>query len=136
MIVKVLAFLLRIFSFVFHLTLSAFLSGIALIAFTSHQPLGLGMLPFAPEHLIRNTALLGLAGIVCTLLAFSRRLRFIFVLWALLVVYLIINGYFFSPYVFHGPQELKCVAWFALGALCAFFGAAWSLKSERRSGVR
>jgi hypothetical protein len=132
MVVKFLAFVLRVYSFVFHLTLSTFLTGVGVLAYRSHQPLSLGMLPFDEEHLVRDTTLLGAAGIVCTMLAFTRSFKFIFVIWTVVILFMMVNGFFVGPYVFHGMEEMKGAAWLSFGAVGAFFGAAWSLKTQRR----
>jgi hypothetical protein len=129
--VTFLGILLRLYSYVFHLALSAFLTGAALIAATSHQELSLGMLPFDSEHMISRVALLGLLGLVCTLLAITRVFRYLFPLWAALVLYLMVSGFLFSSYSFAGSSAFKTGMWLMLGALAAFFGALWVLKPRR-----
>jgi hypothetical protein len=90
--------LLRLYSYMFHLALSAFLLGIAVIAGWSHQSLSLGMLPFSEDQMLSRVAILGVAGLLATLLALFRVFRYLFPLWAALVLYLMVKGFLFSPY--------------------------------------
>jgi hypothetical protein len=129
--VTFLGILLRLFSYVFHLALSAFLTGVAIIAASSHQTLNLGMLPFESEQLVSRVALLGVVGLVSTLLALTRVFRYLFPLWAGLVLYLMVNGFLFSPYSFSGADAFQNGMWLILGAILAFFGALWVLKPRR-----
>jgi hypothetical protein len=123
--------LLRLYSYMFHLALSAFLLGIAVIAGWSHQSLSLGMLPFSEDQMLSRVAILGVAGLLATLLALFRVFRYLFPLWAGLVLYLMVKGFLFSPYQFAGPEAFKMGLWLILGALLAFIGALWVLKSRR-----
>jgi hypothetical protein len=129
--VTFIGFLLRLYSYAFHLALSAFLLGIASIAATSHQPLALGMLPLSDEHTVSQVALLGAAGLFATLLALLRMFRYLFPLWAGLVLYLMGKEFLFSPYRFAGTDGFKVGLWLILGALLAFLGALGVLKSRR-----
>ena len=128
---RFLGILFRLFSYVFHLVLSAFLLGTAAIAASSHQSLSLKMLPFDDEHMVSRVAILGAVGLFCTLLALLRVFRYLFPLWAALVLYLMVTGLFFSSYTFEGVAGLKSGLSLVLGALCAFIGAAWVLKPRR-----
>jgi hypothetical protein len=123
--------LLRLFSYLFHLGLSAFLLGIAVIAASSHQALALGMLPFSEEQMVSRVAMLGAIGLLATLLALFHVFRYLFPLWAGLVLYLMVNGFLFSPYSFAGPDAFKSGLWLIFAALLAFIGALWVLKPRR-----
>ena len=127
-----LAFLLRVYSFVFHLMLSTFLLGLTALDYRSHQTINLNILPFVDEVLLRDTLLLAMAGVFCTLLALSRRFKFIFVLWTALVFWLMLKWFFLGDYIFDDAHQSRGAAWLTLGAAGAFFGAAWSLKERRR----
>ncbi len=124
-------FLLRLFSYLFHLALSAFLLGVAAIAAFSHQTLALGMLPFAEEQMVSRVAILGAIGLLATLLALFHVFRYLFPLWAGLALYLMVNGFLFSPYRFAGPDAFKSGLWLIFAALLAFIGALWVLKPRR-----
>jgi hypothetical protein len=115
----------------FHLLLCLFLLGIALIAGSSHQPLTLGTLPFAPEHVVRTVSLLAVAGLTVTILAIARTFKFLFPLWAALVLYWLVRGFFFSSYTFRSAGAFKDALWLILGALLALVGALWTLRTRR-----
>ncbi len=123
--------LLRLYSYMFHLALSAFLLGIAAIALWHHQPLSLGMLPFDEDQTVSRIAILGLAGLFATLLALFRVFRYLFPLWAAFALYLIVKGFLLSSYRFIEPDAHKTALWLISAALLAFFGALWVLKPRR-----
>ena len=79
---KAFGFLLRLYSYLFHLALSLFLLAIVTIAATSHQPLNLRMLPFSDDQMLMGVLGLGLAGLGSTLLAITRAFKYLFPLWA------------------------------------------------------
>ena len=134
MLVKFLAFVLRAYSFVFHLTLSVFLLGAAGIAIGRHESLSLSVLPFADADAMRNVILLGIFGLLCSLAALTRFFKFVFVLWSGLILYIMFTGFFMGPYSVSGTQEAKGAAWLTFGALGAFLGAVWGFKVRRRTG--
>jgi len=123
--------LLRLFSYMFHLALSAFFLGIALIALWSHQPLSLGMLPFDGDQTISRIAILGAAGLFATLLALFRVFRYLFPLWAAFALYSMAKDFLLSSYRFGEPDAYKTGLWLILAALLAFLGALWVLKPRR-----
>jgi len=129
------AFALRVYSFVFHLTLNAFLVGLALIDYHSQQFLNLDILPFPIEHLVRDTVILGMAGMACTLLALTRSFKFVFVFWTGLAVWLMLKWFFLGDYVFDDAQQARGAVWLAFGGVGAFFGAAWSLRTRKWMGI-
>ena len=123
--------LFRFYGYLFHLALSAFLLGIAGIAASSGQPLALRMLPFDDEHMTSRIAILGAAGLFATLLALMRVFRYLYPLWAALVLYLLIKGLLLGPYSFAGPEAFKGALWLILAAIAALVGALWVLKPRR-----
>jgi hypothetical protein len=125
--VNFFGFVLQLYSYLFHLALSAFLVGLAAIAWTNHQPLRLDMLPVASENAVSRAALLGLLGLFCTLLALLEVSRFLYPLWAALVLYLLCKGLFFNPYNDAGLGS-KVEFWLTLAVTGAFVGALWVLK--------
>lgn len=130
--IKAFGFLLRSYSYLFHLALSLFLLGVASVSAASQQPLNLRMLPFAEDNMLSGVFSLGAIGLLVTLLALTRIFRYLFPLWAGLVLYLMVRGFFFSAYTFSGANALKTALWLNFGALIAFFGALWVLKVRRR----
>ena len=113
--------ILRLFSYVFHLVLTVFLVGIAIIAATSHQPLNLRMLPFSGESVVHDVLLLGVIGFLVTILALTNIFRYFFPIWAAAIAYLTVRGYFFSGYVFANPNDFKTALWLTIAAVGAFF---------------
>jgi len=130
-----LAFALRVYSFVFHLTLNSFLVGLALMDYHSQQFLNLDILPFPSENLVRDTVILGTAGIACTLLALTRSFKFVFVFWTALAVWLMLKWFFLGDYVFDDAHQARGAVWLTFGGLGAFFGAAWSLRTRKWQGI-
>ena len=128
---KVIALLLRIYSYLFFLAISLFLLGIAIVASTSHQPLQLQMLPFSDEHVVTGTYVVAALGILIVVLALLRILKFLYPLWAALTLYFAIQGFFFSAYIFHGIEDFRMALWFIVAVLLAFIGALWTMKPRR-----
>ena len=80
--------LFKFYAYLFHLALSTFLIGIAILAKMSHQPLHLEMVPFDQQEMISRVSLLSLIGFICIFLALVRIFEFVFPLWSLAVVVL------------------------------------------------
>ena len=129
------AFLLRVYSFVFHLTLSVFLIGLAVIDYRSQQFINLDLLPFASENLLRDTVLLGFVGVGCTLLALSSRFKFVFLVWTAVALWLMLKWFFLGDYIFDNAHQARGAMWLTFGALGAFIGAMWSLRTRRRLAI-
>ena len=129
---KFLGLLLRIFSYLFHFLSSLFLLGVAFEATISHQPLNLRMLPFGEDNLLTGTYMLGIFGLLATLLVFvNRAFKYVFPLWAMGTVYALIKGFFFSSYVFNGNEEFQWALLYIFGSILAMIGAFWTLKPRR-----
>jgi hypothetical protein len=124
--------LFKFYAYLFHLALSAFLIGIAILSTASRQPLHLEMTPFDQEKMISRVSLLSLIGFICIFLALVRIFEFVFPLWSLAVVVLMVWGFFFTSYSFHGLRGLEWALLLILGALLAFFGSVLVLLPKRR----
>jgi hypothetical protein len=124
--------LLKFYAYLFHLALSTFLIGIAILARVSHQPLHLEMVPFDQQKMISRVSLLSLIGFICIFLALVRIFEFVFPLWSLAVVVLLIWGFFFSSYSFNGISGLEWALLLILGALFALYGSVLVLFPKRR----
>ena len=124
--------LLRFYAYLFHLTLSAFLIGLAILATISHQPLNLEMLPFSSEDMVSRISLISLAGFICIFLAWMKIFEFVFPLWSLAVLALLVYGFFFTSYSFAGPVGLKWALLLILAAFLAFCGSVLVLMPQRR----
>ncbi len=113
---KLLGSVLRIYSYVFHLTLSVFLVSLCVVQLSRHEPW------FA----VKGSALLGTMEFVCTLLGFTRWLRFLFVVAAAIVLYAAFTGFFAAPYM---------PGWIPSAASVAFLGALLVMFKSERSGM-
>ena len=125
--------LLRLYAYLYHLLLALFLLGIGLAALANSKELNLGMLPWEGAKLTWGVLVLGLVGLVCVLLAVAGFMRWLFALWALLVLGLMIRGFFLTPYTFSGSDQFWGAVWLTVGAFGAFLG---SLSSSGRQSRR
>jgi len=124
---------LKFFAYLFHLSVSTFLLGIAILATTSHDFLRLDMLPFSQERLISRVSMISLAGFICIFLALMRIFEIVFPLWSLALLVLIVWGFVFTPYSFNGPMHLGSALLLILAAMLAFFGSLMVLMPQRRN---
>jgi len=115
--------IVKAFSYLFHLVLVAFLTGISVVALSSGLQLQLEMLPWQPSRLAVWLLGLSVVGIATILLALAGKIRVLFLLWSLAVVAGMIRGFFLSPYRFTGPLSLRWALGLTLAALLAFVGA-------------
>jgi cytochrome bd-type quinol oxidase subunit 2 len=122
--VQVVKALLRFFSYLYHglfaLVMMVFGALIA-IAHGEHS-VHLEMLPWTDHTLIHVLLFGGLFGLITVILAIRRKLRPLFFLWALVVTYYLIKGYFLGGYRFT-PDEFRSVVYLVLAALIALLGA-------------
>ena len=125
--------LLRLYAYLYHLALALFLTGIGIVAVWNGKDLTLGMLPWQGSTLTQAVLVLGVVGLVCVLLAMTGVLRWLFPLWALVVLVLMVRGFFLTGYTFSGPDQFRGALLLTAGALGAFLG---SLSSSERSARR
>ncbi|MFL6463430.1 MAG: hypothetical protein ACJ73N_03355 [Bryobacteraceae bacterium] len=81
--------------------------------------------------MLRTVFVLAVAGLLSTVLAMTRILRFLFPVWAALVLYWLFRGFLFSSYSFPNAGAFKNALWLILGALLALVGALWTLRPRR-----
>ena len=121
---RVVNALLRFFSYLYHglfaLVMMVF-GGLIAIAHGDHS-VRLDMLPWTDHTLIHVLLFGGLGGLIIVILAIRGKLRPLFFLWALVVTYYLIKGYFLGGYRFT-PDEFKNVVYLVIGALIALLGA-------------
>jgi hypothetical protein len=129
--VAALRTLMRIFSYFFHALLALFLLALSAMALSSGQELHLGMLPWQGPQLTYWLLFSALAGLISIILALRGTWRALFFLWSLIVLVMLIRGYFLSAYSFAGPPEFRGALYLTGGALIAAFGAWFQLR--RRS---
>jgi cytochrome bd-type quinol oxidase subunit 2 len=122
--VRVVKALLRFFSYLYHLLFALVMmvfGGLVAIAHGDHS-VRLDMLPWTDHTLIHVLLFGGLGGLIITILAIRGKLRPLFFLWALVVTYYLIKGYFLGGYRFT-PDEFKNVVYLVIAALIALLGA-------------
>ena len=123
---------MRIYAYLYHVLLALLLLALGVAALsTGRDNLSLGMLPWEGGRLTQGLLVLGVVGLLCVLLAVTGWLRFLFPLWTLLILVLMIRGFFLSPYTFSGEDEFKEAIWLTVGALVAFL-ASLSLFARRK----
>jgi len=123
--------LLRIYAYLYHVLLALLLLALGVAALSAGRDnLSLGMLPWEGGRLTQALLVLGVVGLLCVLLAVTGWLRFLFPLWTLVILVLMIRGFFVSPYTFGGEDEFKEAIWLTVGALIAFL-ASLSLFGRR-----
>ena len=127
-----MAIILRLYSYLYHLVLALFLLGISAIALTSHSSLNLGMFPWTGETLTRYLFYGSLLGLVSLLLAITGVFRYLFPVWALVVLVLMVRGFLLAGYQFSGKDEFNRVLFLIAGALLAFFGSLTLFRAKKR----
>jgi len=119
--VEAIKALLRAFSYLFHAGLGLFLLGVAALALiTGPNVLQLKMLPWSGATLSYVLLCGAILSLISVVLAFTGKIRVLFLLWSLAVAVLLLKGYVFSSYRF-GPAggtglavELLVASWFAV----------------------
>lgn len=131
---------MRIFSFLFHIALTLFMLALSSLAWiSSNESLQIGLLPWQGAALNRWLFLSGLAGLIVTLLAIKRILPVLFLIWSMLVLVVLVRGYFFTSYNFGlGGASIAEALYFVLAALVAAAGGWLQFRQkpaalERRS---
>jgi hypothetical protein len=121
-------------SFLFHALLGLFLLGVSVLALASGaNALHLGMLPWTGPTLTYALLCGSLFGLLTLLLALKGSLRPLFFIWSLLVMVLLVKGYFLSGYHF-AAGEVRTALYLTAGSVIALFGAWFQM--FRRSGRR
>ena len=129
---RIVALLLRFYSYIFEFLLSLGLLILGIIGATSNNGLSLDMLPWTGAALTHWLTGLGIIGLVCTILAILNWFRFLFPLWALFVVIMLFRAYVLSPYTFSGPAGFKQAVVFFLLAVIAFIGSLFEFGRRER----
>jgi len=124
--------LLGLYSYVFHGLFAIFLLGIALISLAGGSAtFRFPILPWEGEALAYWLVGLSVTGILLVLLAMKGAMRQVFFFWSLLVLGLVLRGYFFSNYVFvPGTSQLTTALWLLLATLLAVVGAKLQSTTE------
>jgi hypothetical protein len=122
---RAIAWLLRVFCYLFHTILSLALLGLGVVAVRSDiTDMKLEMLPWQGVELNHWLIGLGLAGLLSVILAVTGKFRLLLSLWAIYVLGMMVRGVFFSSTVsFEGSDDFHNWLWMMGGAVVAFVGS-------------
>ena len=132
--VRILATLLQIFSYLFHFGLSLFVGGIAVVGWLSGSgTFDLDMVPWwSGQTLVKWMLAAAAVGLVSVILAVVGKLRSLFALWTLVVLGVIVYGFFLSNYSYEGMDHFKSALWMTGAALAAFVGGVSQARTKTR----
>ncbi len=128
---RIVSVILRLYSYAFEFVLSLIALTLGIFGAAHGNDIRMELLPWTGAALTHWLTALGLIGIVCTVLAATGWFRFLFPLWALLVVVALFRGYMFSSYTFSGPSGFRQALWFFGAAIVAFIGSLFVLGPRR-----
>jgi len=135
--VKIVAMILRYWSYLYTGLFGLFVAGIAAVLLISGSAnFRLSQLPFwQGKSALYGMLSIGLLGVIGALLGLLKGIRPIVLVWTLAVLALLIYGYFISPkyYFGLGLSEAKSIACLTLGALLAFIGALMQYRDPKRA---
>jgi hypothetical protein len=122
---RAIAWLLRIFCYLFQTILSLALLGVGLVAVRSDvTDMKIEMMPWQGVELNHWLIGLGVAGLVSVILAVTGKLRLLLPLWSFLVLAMLVRGVFFASGVtFEGQDDFHNWLWLTGGALAALIGS-------------
>ena len=126
-------FVLSAFSILFEGLLALFLACIAGLALASGAVLHLAMLPWTGATLNYVLLLGGLCGVVLALLAVAGKLKPLFFVWTLVIVFFTVKGYIFGSYRFD-PASARTAGYLLAASLLGVLGGWTQMfrQSERR----
>ena len=134
---KIIGLVLRIYSYLYHTILCLFLLGLGIVAsIGGAHNLSLGMLPWKGAELTHWVLGLAITGLVSVLLAVTGVFRYLFPAWCAYVVWLMVRGFFLSPFAYHGPDEFRGVVFLVVGAIGALLSSLQLIKSKAALRVR
>jgi hypothetical protein len=115
--------MLRLYSYLYHLALALFLLGLSIVALLSSNVLKIPILPWSGSELTQWLFWGSLAGLLSIVLAVTGIFRYLFPLWALVVLVLLIRGYILQPIPFAGENDFRNALLLIFGALLAFLAS-------------
>ena len=127
-----IAKILRVYSYLFHLALCLFLLGMTIIAMMSTATFKLESLPWTGDELEQWLLWGSLAGLLSIILAVTGIFRYLFPVWALVVVVMMIRGYLLQPYTFGGTDPFYRTLGLIGAALLAFLASLTVFKRRKR----
>jgi hypothetical protein len=128
---KAVGVLLRFYSYVFHLAISFLFLFLGALSLAYSAPLHLEAIGLSDRNALFGVFVLGIVGLISTLLALTGTFRLLFPFWAAFIVWLMIKGLFLSTIRFSGPASFGWAVLWTLGGVAAFVGAAWTLRRRR-----
>jgi hypothetical protein len=122
---RAIAWLLRVFCYLFHTILSLALLALGSVAILSAgQGVKLETLPWQGAELSHWLIGLGIAGLLSVLLAVTGKLRILLPLWSIFVLGMLVKGVFLSSTVsFDGPSDFHNWLLLVAGAALALIGS-------------
>ena len=122
---RAIAWLLRIFCYLFHALISVALLALGVVGVVSAaRNMKVQMLPWQGTELAHWLIGLGLVGLLSVLLAVTDRLRFLLPLWSVYVLGMLIKNVFLSSTVsFEGREDFHNWLLLLCGALLALIGS-------------
>jgi hypothetical protein len=114
---------MRLYSYLYHLVLALFLVALASVALISSNTLKMPMLPWSGTALTQWLLWGGLAGLLSVILAFTGTFRYLFPIWALVVLAIMVRGYVLTPIPFAGETEFINAMLLLAGAFIAFLAS-------------
>lgn len=124
--------IIRAFAYLYHIALALFLLGLAGVALTTSRSLNLEMLPWKGADLTQWLLWGSIGGLISVVLAVTGVFRFLFPVWALLVVVLMCRGFLLQPYSFGGKDPFYQVLALIIGAVIASLASLTLFKPRRR----
>ena len=119
----ILKTMVRLFSYLFHLLLALVLLALCVVTwFSGTHTFQIGILPWQGQTLGYWLLCSALVGLVSVYLATKRILPVVFFIWSLVVLVMLVRGYFFSTYRF-GPGGCLTALYLVGGAAIAAVGS-------------
>lgn len=81
--------------------------------------------------MIKGLIALAVVGLLSIFLAVTGIFRYLYPVWAIIVLWLIVKGFILSPFTFANAHTFYGALWLTFGAFGAFVGALWFLKRRR-----
>jgi hypothetical protein len=129
---RAIAWLLRVFCYLFHTILSLALIGLGTVAVASNvTDMKLETLPWEGAELNSRLIIMGAVGVLCVILAVMGKFRFLLALWSIFVLGLLVRGVFFSNVTFSGPDDFHNWLLLIAGAVVALMGSLTSPPGAR-----
>ncbi len=131
---RAIAWLLRVFCYLFHTILSLALLALGCVAVLSGaEHMKLETLPWQGTQLNHWLIGLGILGLLSVLLAAMGKPRFLLPIWSIYVTGMLVKGIFLTSTVtFDGPNDFHNWLWLLAGSVLALMGS-FTLLSQRRA---